>query len=122
MLFRYLIAGGLATLTHFIVLISLVESFSTNPTFASFVGFIAAVMVNYPIQYYFVFYGVESHFIVFGKYLTVTIVTMMLNLSLFFLLFEVLMVWYILSQIISTIIIIIVNFFLNKLITFKNPS
>lgn len=118
---RYLVSGSAAALVHFGFLIFLVEMFLFNPTLASALGFIAAVFVNYSLQYHWTFeiQGNGLHKVYFTRYLLVTLMTLILNTSIFWSLNEVAGLQYIFSQILATGIVLVVNFMINQNYTFK---
>ena len=76
---RYVFSGFIAVAVHFAVLMVLVESGQLPKTLASIVGFLCAVPVNYLIQYHLVFRSTGRHAEAFGRYVTVTLVTLVVN-------------------------------------------
>lgn len=122
MILRYLVAGALATITHFTTLVVLVELLNISPIIATTVGFIFAVGVNYPLQYYWVFNPGSEHQDVFFRYIVVTLCTMLVNAITFWVLLNILNVWYLGSQIASTLTVIAVNYLINKEFTFTRDK
>ena len=57
---------------------------------------------------------------VFYKYILVTFFTFFVNLVVFWLLFSVFQYWYLISQAVSTVVVILLNYTINKKITFQN--
>jgi putative flippase GtrA len=117
---RYLISGGFATIVHYLSLIFLVQVAGINPIISTSIGFILAIFVNYPLQYYWVFEVDARHRKVFYKYILVTFFTFFVNLVVFWLLFSVFQYWYLISQAVSTVVVILLNYTINKKITFQN--
>lgn len=120
-LFRYGLAGGAAVLTHLLVLVLLVEVAGCPRTLASALGFMAATPVNYGLQHHFVFrrQGQHSRFLI--RYVAVTGMTLILNTVLFDLLTKQAEVPYLLAQVVTIGIVVLVNFTLNRQFTFA-PS
>lgn len=120
--FRYLVAGGLATATHFLVLVLLVEWAGADPTLSTTIGFVAAIAVNYPLQYFWTFSATGHHRVVFARYLAVTLAALGLNTLLFWSLVTGIGVWYPLAQAIATSIVVVVNYTINKYFTFLDTG
>jgi len=116
--FRYLVAGGSAAVVHFIILTSLVEFGSVNPTLATSVGFILGSMVNYTLQYHWTFAADGPHHVMFTRYASVTATTLSINAGLFWTFTNVFGIYYIIAQIISTGMMVVVNYLINKHFTF----
>lgn len=121
---RYLVAGGTAAACHFAILIFLIEAFAINSTLSSVAGFIVAIFVNYSLQYHWTFSIKENgnHKVIFSRYLVVTLSTLCLNAALFWILNEVLFIHYIVSQVIVSVFVLIVNFTINQCYTFKTTN
>ncbi len=119
---RYLIAGGTAFLVLMIVLIFLVEVFTVNEVVATAIALICATPVNYSLQKKFVFRSqapVGNSFII---YCVVTVATMVLNVQLFYLLVKYTPLHYTLAQLITTAFIVILNYFVNRHLTFSHAT
>lgn len=117
--FRYLIAGGTAFLVLMLVLIFLVEIFEVNEVLATAIALICATPVNYLLQKKFVFRSqapVGNSFII---YCVVTVATMMLNVQLFYLLIKYTDIHYTVAQLMTTAFIVVVNYFVNRHLTFS---
>jgi putative flippase GtrA len=116
---RYFVSGGAAFAVHLLTLSALVELVAVPPVTATAVGFLVALCVNYVLQHRWVFRSTGRHRTLFVRYVVVTIVTFAINIALFGLFYEILGLWYILSQIMATGLIFIVNFFVNRHYTFR---
>ncbi len=116
---RYLLAGGTAFLVLMLVLISLVELFGVNEVMATALALACATPVNYSLQKRFVFRShapVGKSFII---YCVVTIVTMIMNVQFFYFILKYTDLHYTLAQILTTAIIVIINYFVNRHLTFS---
>ncbi len=118
-IFRYLIAGGTAFVVLMIVLIFLVEVFNLNEVLATAIGLLCATPVNYLLQKRFVFRCQAPAGKSFLVYCLVTIATMMLNVELFYLILKYSELHYTIAQALTTIIIVILNYVINRHLTFS---
>lgn len=119
---RYGLSGGAAAATHLAVLIVLVEAFGLPATPASAAGFACATPVNYLLQHRYVFHSATQHGVAFPRYLGVTLGTLALNTLVFWLLADVLGLFYVASQVITIGVIVPVNFLLNRVFTFASMA
>ena len=114
----YLASGGTAVLVWYAVLIGLVELFDTNKTLASVIGFAVGMPVNYILQRRFVFKASGPDRLYFPRYVAVTLATMGLNALMFWSLVEVVGLNYLVGQTISTGLVVVVNYLVNRTYTF----
>jgi putative flippase GtrA len=116
---KYFASGMTAVGVHFLVMIVLVELFSTPPPIGSFSGFCAGSIVNYYLQYSWTFRSNQSHRLAFIRYTTITLVMLLLNLLVFQLAWKQIGVDYRIAQILATGIVFMANFVINSHYTFK---
>lgn len=107
-----------SVVVQFGILIGLVEFGHLNETVSSGIAFLIGCIVNYLLLYYWVFSSKGSHITIIMRYTIVTLLTLALNLAVFWVLTEPLQMWYLFSQIIATIIAAIANLFLNRYYAF----
>ena len=119
---RYFISGGLATLIHFGTLILLIEQFAIYPIIATTAGFFLAVIFNYTAQYYWTFKVKGPHQQFMLRFLIVTAFTLLLNTGLFWLMYDHFQIPYLISQLVATGTVFLLNFFINHFYTFNNRS
>jgi putative flippase GtrA len=117
-LIKYSIAGGAAAATHLAVLAGLVQFMQVPKPMASAIGFCCATPVNYFIQHRFVFNRTGRHTIYFVRYVTVTLTMLAVNIIMFYILTQMLGLFYIYAQIIVIGIFFILNFLVNRSFTF----
>lgn len=123
MFLRYSLSGLAATITHFSILAALVEFVGLNATLASLLGFCAAIFVNYSCQYWWTFKAKGSHHIIIFRYLLVTTAMLGLNTLLFWTLTSKLSLHYLIAQSLTTAVIMLANFNINRRYTFaSSPS
>jgi len=121
-LLRYVLAGGTALATHLAVMWIAVEVFAVAKVLASAIGFLSAIPVNYLLQYRFVFASEASKLASFILYTGVTLLTMGLNVAVFSLLLALLPSHYLLIQVFTTAVVFLVNFFVNRSLTFNHAT
>ncbi len=116
--FTYAAVGALGTSGHFVTLIALVESLSFNTTVASTFGFIVGAIINYVLNYCVTFKSKRAHSVSLARFFTVAILGVFLNGCLMFLGSEIIGVHYLIVQVCSTGIVLVLNFVLNRSWTF----
>ncbi len=119
---RYCVAGGLAALVHFLVLIVLVEGFAAVPTWASAVGFCLAVIANYTLQYHWTFGAEGAHARLFSRFALFAMLALLVNTGVFWICEAALHLPYILAQAIATGTVVVINFHLNRRYVFVQQA
>lgn len=117
---RYVLAGTCAVTVQFVVLTVLVELVRLNPTLSSGCGFVAGCSTNYFLQYYFTFKAQGKHLHTIPVYVMVNIVTLLVNLIVFWSLTNLFGLWYVLSQVVAIGCVVCINFFANRRWTFRH--
>lgn len=123
-LIRYLISGGTAAAVNWSVLFLLVHIGSVYYLYASVIAFIISIGVSFAMQKFWTFRDNVVHDIrtQFSRYLFVIFLSLVLNTTLVYLFVEKLHIWYLLAQIIATLIIAITNFFCYKHFVFRDRT
>ena len=116
---KYLVAGSAALLVHLAVLAALVEYTPLSELVSTSIGFLCAVPVNFHLQRTFVFQSSGAYVTEFTKYSLVTASTFLLNAFIFAILNSVLGIQYVLAQVITTAVVLVVNFTINYAFTFS---
>ena len=119
---RYFLVGCAALGLHLIVLGGLVELVGLNATLSSGIGFVVACCLNYWLQRCWVFRAHTSHAAAIGRYVMVTSATLVLNVGVFWVLHNVLLWWYPLAQVVTTGMIFVLNFLVNRCFTFRREE
>lgn len=109
---KFLLVGGVATGTQFLLLILFVELLSIQEVVASASAYGCASIVNYLLNYYFTFNSNKSHKTAFAQFIVVVAIGLGIN-TLSFSLF-ILFTHYFIAQIMATLITLISNFLLHK--------
>ena len=118
MIIRYAACGVLAAVTHIGILYFLVEFIFMNPVVASAIGFCAAIIVNYNLQYHWAFSSITPHGTAFIRYITVTLGMLVINTLIFWLITSYLGISYLVAQILTIGFIFIANYLINRNFTF----
>ncbi len=111
--------GAIATGIQYAILILLREGLGISPVYASALGYAIAAVANYLMKYHWVFGSDEHHHVAGPKYALVSLTGLALNTLLMYLGTEILGLYYLLAQVIATAMVLIWNFTLNGIWTFR---
>lgn len=118
----YACAGAAGTAFQYVILIILVSTGTTGPVAASSVGAIVGAIINYFLNYHFTFRSSENHARAAPRYFFVALVGFCVNWAAMTVMVHVLGLHYILAQIISTCMVLMLTFSANAAWSFKsNP-
>jgi putative flippase GtrA len=119
---RFVIAGGIATVVQYAILLALTSSGAVQPLVASSIGFMASATVNYSLNRRFTFRsdvgylaGLERFGIIAGAGLALNGVVMAAGMDLAGM-------NYISAQLVATAVVLLWNFHANRLWTFSPGS
>ncbi|MEK7607795.1 MAG: GtrA family protein [Patescibacteria group bacterium] len=124
MLLKYAISGGIAALVQIGTLVLLVERASMDHIPAVALAFIVSAFVAFTFQKFWTFRDhslSRSHFQM-TSYLILAVTAFFLTIFFMYLFVEVLYIWYVLAQIVTTGLVAIVTFLINKNIIFNRQS
>ena len=113
------VVGGLATVFQYCILFLGVEHFDFPPAESSAVGFFMSSILNYILNYRFTFKSSQKHISAIVKFYTVVLCGLTLNYCAMNLLISGLAVHYFSAQLISTILVFLLNYSLNAVWTFS---
>jgi putative flippase GtrA len=113
------VVGAIGTLGHYSVLIILVELFDLNPVLATTFGFITGALINYILNYHITFKSKKAHKEALTKFLLVAVIGAAINSLIMYLGTEIIGLHYMISQILATGLVLILNFIVNKYWTFS---
>jgi putative flippase GtrA len=117
---RYGIVGVIGTVTHFSVLVILVELFNQSALLSSSIGFIVTVLISFVLNSKYTFkQGKDHNHIKFMKYAIVSCTGFLLNYVMMYTFVEILSFHYSIAQGFVVIVLPISNFLLNNYWTFK---
>lgn len=115
---RYLVCGASATAVHYSILAALVELIGIDETVSTTIGYAVSGFVNYLLLYNWAFKSSVRHRKASIRFVVLAMVTLALNSTLFWALFELAGLWYMLAQAITTLLILTVTFSVNSRYTF----
>jgi putative flippase GtrA len=120
-LFRYSVVGGLAFIVDFVTLFTLTEFLKIHYLFSAAIAFILGLIINYILSVKWVFTNrvIENQLLEFFLFAFIGIFGLGLNELFLWIFTDVLMIYYLFSKIITTIIVFFWNFFARKLILFN---
>ena len=118
----YCAAGVMATGTHYAVMASLVRWGGIPEVAATCVGFIAGAIVKYPLNYRMVFSSHERHRRAVPRFVASLVISFVLNALVFAGLLRVLDAYYMVAQVLTTGIVLLVNFALARYWVFVPAS
>lgn len=120
----YIIFGILTTLVNILTSTVLLEVFKIEGNLASTIGIITSIIFAYFTNRKMVFnskaIGFKENFFEFIKFILGRVFTMILEICGVYLLYTVIGIQYVISKLVMTVIVIIVNFFISKFFAFKN--
>lgn len=110
--------GVIGTAVHYAILILCVQLFNLNVLLSSGLGFVGGAITNYILNYRFVFKSKKQHQLTFIKFIIVALFGLMINTLIMWFATEIMLLNYIVSQILSTLLVLLWNFMGNKIWTF----
>jgi putative flippase GtrA len=115
----YSLVGMISVLFYFAAIFILVEWFHQEPVLSSALAFVFMTIISYSLNKRFTFRA-ESSKGAFRKYLTVSGIAFILNSTIMYIIVHVYSFHYSVGEIVTTLVIPVINFFLNNYWTFKN--
>jgi putative flippase GtrA len=109
----YVGAGLAATGTHYVVMVLLVSQAQLPEVAASSIGFLAGACVKYPLNYW-LFASDQRHAVAIPRFVTGLAVGFALNAIIFAVLLRLLDLHYMVSQVITTGMVLFVNYALAR--------
>ncbi|RMG36947.1 MAG: GtrA family protein [Gammaproteobacteria bacterium] len=114
--------GAIATGIQYLLLILLKELGGLPPPWASAIGYAVAAFFNYLMKYHWVFASDRRHKEAAPRYALVSASGLTLNTALMYLFTEVLEMFYLLAQVITTALVLVWNFTINRYWTFATRN
>ena len=114
--------GAIGTAAHYCVLVLFVEFFSMNPVIGSIAGFLVGAGVNYTLNYHFTFKSNACHNETGPKFFLVAAVGFCINSAVMHVMVNILIVNYLLSQVISTGLVLFWNFLTSRMWVFNHEK
>jgi len=110
----YSAVGAIATGAHYAVMVGLVHWGDASEVVATCVGYIAGACVKYPLNYGLVFSSKERHSVAVPKFVAALAIGFILNAAIFAMLLKFIDAYYMFSQVITTGIVLFVNYLLAR--------
>lgn len=113
----FIVAGGVATLFHWVVMASLIKT-GLEPMVATAAGSVSGAALNYMLQRCLVFPNAESHLVVLWRYAGACVFSWFCNSAFFFFFYNFLSlsVWW--SQVVTTVLVAGLNYIVYKRVVF----
>jgi len=118
----YLVASCVGTAGHYLVLFGLVQGAGLDPVVASTCGALTGAVIIYLLSYFMVFKSGRRHREAFARFLLIAVLGIVLNGLVFGALSRVLPWHYLVLQVVTTMIVFLSNFSLNRCWTFASPG
>ncbi|WP_449619680.1 GtrA family protein [Robertmurraya sp. Marseille-Q9965] len=115
---KYSLVGCISTLIYFIAVFILVEIFGNEPVLASAVSFVIMTVISFFLNKRFTF-GSDFSYDKLLRFLVVSAIGFTLNFVIMYLIVNVFSLHYVIGELTTTLVIPIINFFLNNYWTFK---
>ncbi len=112
--------GAIGTVGHYATLVLLVQVISTDPVFASTIGFIVGALINYILNYRITFNSDKQHRETLTKFLIVACLGAVINAAIMTAGLAMFDLHYLIIQVIATCLVLALNFTANKYWTFAN--
>lgn len=119
---RYAVVGAIGTGIYVFLLTLLIEVLRYDPVISSALAFIIIVIISYILNYKWTFRAKNRHRVSFPRYLTVSLMGLLLNTIIMFLAVNVFSIWYGIAQVLAIVLIPISNFILNFYWSFKSKK
>jgi putative flippase GtrA len=120
--FGYALAGFAATGAHYITMISLVSYYNGYAIVASSVGFLVGACVKYPLNYWWIFHSRQRHAVALPRFAIGLAIGFALNAIILAILLQTLDVHYMVSQVLTTGVVLFANYAIARLWIFRNPE
>jgi putative flippase GtrA len=115
---KYSVVGCISVLIYFLSVFVLVELFDKDPIFGSTLSFIIMTFISFLLNKKYTF-GSDFSYNKLLRFLVVSAIGFTLNFVIMYLVVNVLSLHYSIGELITTLIIPIINFILNSYWTFK---
>ncbi|HVB19801.1 MAG TPA: GtrA family protein [Candidatus Paceibacterota bacterium] len=118
---KYIVSGGVATVTNLVVLYTLTDFFRVYYLVSSVFAFIVSVIVSFSMQKFWTFEDTsrDALHMQFAFYSLVILANLVLNTFLVYAFVEWLSLWYLIAQFLAGMLIAIISFFAYRNLVFK---
>ncbi|TRZ93067.1 MAG: GtrA family protein [Rhodocyclaceae bacterium] len=116
---RFTGVGFISAAGHYGLLITLVQGMGVEPVRASVAGALLGAWINYVMNYRYTFRSRQRHRESVAKFAVVAAVGLLLNTFFMWLGVDVLNAYYLLSQVVTTVLVLFWSFGANRYWTFR---
>jgi putative flippase GtrA len=116
---KFIVVGGISTFLQYVLLIFFVEMSGLKPVSASLVSYFVSSVFNYFANYYITFQSGAKHSKSLSKFALIVCIGLILSGCLMYIFSELLNIYYLAAQTITTLIVLIWNFLSQKIWVFK---
>ena len=120
-LIRFGITGALATATHVVVFVLLVEWLHLRPVWAAAPAFLAAVGVSYGLNYRWTFAAEGPHRVMAPRFMLVALAGLALNLGITWLIVDLALLWYGYALMTVIAVVPLLTYLLSRFWVFSRP-
>ncbi len=110
--------GAVSTLLQYLILVLCVERFGISAVAGSSIGFVCSAIFNYLLNYHFTFRSDNPHLVAASRFALVASVGLAINTGLMALFVHYSALPYVVSQVITTAVVLVWNFLGNALWSF----
>jgi dolichol-phosphate mannosyltransferase len=123
-LIKFAFVGAIGTIINLSILYILTEFFHVYYIFSEMVAFSTAALNNYILDKIWTFKEEIGDQIIkkYFQFITISLLALVVNISILFILVEVYLVWYIYAEIGAICCAFLINFFGNKIWTFNKSN
>lgn len=118
----YALAGFAATGAHYATMVAIVWRYDGHEIIASSVGFLVGACVKYPLNYWWIFRSRQPHFVALPRFAAGLVVGFALNAIILAVLLQALAVHYMMSQVLTTGVVLFANYAIARLWIFRSPA
>lgn len=117
---KFLGVGGAATLLQYALLLTMVELFALKSVLASSVSYVISALFNYILNYRFTFQSTADHKTALLRFSVVAACGLGINSLIMYFLTEIFTLYYLLAQVVATLVVLVWNFSAHRYWTYKN--
>lgn len=116
---RFAVSGGLATVTHVVTFVVLVEYLAVRPVSAAGIAFVVAIFVSYGMNYHWTFSVTGPHRVLLPRFFLVALLGLVLNIGITYVVVDVAGYWYGYALLLVLLVVPAMTFVLSKLWVFN---
>lgn len=121
-LFAYGVVGLLGTGVHYLLFILIYNFLRIPAAWASSCGFVVGAVINHNLNRRYVFSTRNTYICTSLRFYTVALFGLILNYMLMYIQVELFYIHYLLSQLVSTAMVFLATFLVNRVWTFGTPK